>query len=157
MGFSIQDYLEHNKIELGKVSKEVGDSAFKGGHNDLRKTNYDVKITEDGKLDLYTHKTVLTESKINEASDKPTLDSRTGLIYYFDIPFTSEDVTELVNGSKSILNAKFTSNRQFEIQPMVFIKDKVNGGNHTFSVSQLAILGAFYNKNKNSVASRKDF
>jgi hypothetical protein len=40
---------------------------------------------------------------------------------------------------------------------MVFIKDKVNGGNHTFSVSQLAILGAFYNKNKNSVASRKDF
>jgi len=94
---------------------------------------------------------------ITEASDKPTLDSRTGLIYYFDIPFTSEDVTELVNGSKSILNAKFTSNRQFEIQPMVFIKDKVNGGNHTFSVSQLAILGAFYNKNKNSVASRKDF
>ena len=69
MGFSIQDYLEHNKIELGKVSKEVGDSAFKGGHNDLRKTNYDVKITEDGKLDLYTHKTVLTESKINEASE----------------------------------------------------------------------------------------
>jgi len=69
MGFSIQDYLEHNKIELGKVSKEVGDSTFKGGHNDLRKTNYDVKITEDGKLDLYTHKTVLTESKINEASE----------------------------------------------------------------------------------------
>ena len=94
---------------------------------------------------------------ITEASDKPRLDSSTGLIYYFDIPFTSEDVTELINGSKSILNAKFTSNRQFEIQPMVFIKDKVNGGNHTFSVSQLAILGAFYNKNKNSVASRKDF
>jgi hypothetical protein len=94
---------------------------------------------------------------ITEASDKPTLDSSTGLIYYFNIPFTSEDVTELINGSKSILNAKFTSNRQFEIQPMVFIKDKVNGGNHTFSVSQLAILGAFYNKNKNSVASRKDF
>lgn len=94
---------------------------------------------------------------INEASDKPTLDSSTGLIYYFDIPFTSEDVTELLSGSKSILNSKFTSNRQFEIQPMVFIKDKVNGGNHTFSVSQIAILGAFYNKNKNSVASRKDF
>ena len=94
---------------------------------------------------------------LKEASDKPTLDASTGLIYYFDIPFTSEDVTELLNGSKSILNTKFTSNRQFEIQPMVFIKDKVNGGNHTFSVSQLAILGAFYNKNKNSVASRKDF
>lgn len=94
---------------------------------------------------------------LNEASGTPSLDSRTGLIYYFDIPFTSEDVTELLSGSKSILNSKFTSNRQFEIQPMVFIKDKVNGGNHTFSVSQIAILGAFYNKNKNSVASRKDF
>ena len=40
---------------------------------------------------------------INEASDKPTLDSSTGLIYYFDIPFTSEDVTELLSGSKSIV------------------------------------------------------
>lgn len=71
MAFSIQDYLEHNKIELGKITKEVGDSTFKGGHNDLRKTNYDVKIKEDGKLDLYTHKTVLSESKnlIKEASE----------------------------------------------------------------------------------------
>lgn len=69
MAFSIQDYLEHNKIELGKISKEVGDTPYKGGHNDIRKTNYDVKIKEDGKLDLYTHKTVLTESTLNEASE----------------------------------------------------------------------------------------
>jgi len=34
----------------------VGETPFKGGHNDIRKTNYDVKLTEDGKLDLYTHK-----------------------------------------------------------------------------------------------------
>jgi len=38
----------------------VGDTPYKGGHNDIRKTNYEVKITEDGKLDLYTHKTVTT-------------------------------------------------------------------------------------------------
>jgi hypothetical protein len=69
MAFSIQDYLEHNKIELGKITKEVGDTPYKGGHNDIRKTNYDVKIKEDGKLDLYTHKTVLTESTLNEASE----------------------------------------------------------------------------------------
>jgi cold shock CspA family protein len=70
MGFSIQDYLKNNKIEMGKITKEVGDTPFKGGHNDIRKTNYDVKITEDGKLDLYTHKKVITESKktLNEAS-----------------------------------------------------------------------------------------
>jgi hypothetical protein len=71
MGFSIQDYLKNNKIELGSIQKEVGDTPYKGGHNDIRKTNYDVKIKEDGKLDLYTHKTIMTEGKslINEASD----------------------------------------------------------------------------------------
>ena len=56
MGFSIQDYMAKNTINLGTVKKSVGNSDFKGGYNDLRKTNYDVKLTEDGKLDLYTHK-----------------------------------------------------------------------------------------------------
>ena len=71
MAFSIQDYLRDNKIEMGSIKKEVGDTPFKGGHNDIRKTNYEVKIKEDGKLDLYTHKTVLTETKkvIKEASE----------------------------------------------------------------------------------------
>ena len=71
MAFSIQDYLEHNKIELGKITKEVGDTPYKGGHNDIRKTNYDVTIKEDGKLDLYTRKTIMTEGKslIKEASE----------------------------------------------------------------------------------------
>jgi len=97
------------------------------------------------------------ESIVNEADEKPSLDSATGLIYYFDIPFTSEDMEELLSASKAILNAKFTPNKQFEIQPMIFIKDKVNGGEHTFSVAQIGILGAFFDKNKKSVASRKDF
>ena len=69
MGFSIQDYLKNNKIEVGSIKKEVGDTPYKGGHNDIRKTNYEVKIKSDGKLDLYTHKTVLTESTLNEASE----------------------------------------------------------------------------------------
>ena len=56
MGFSIQDYMAKNTINLGKVEKEVGETPYKGGHNDIRKTNLEVKITEDGKLDLYTHK-----------------------------------------------------------------------------------------------------
>ena len=70
MAFSIQDYLRDNKIEMGSIKKEVGDTPYKGGHNDIRKTNYEVKIKEDGKLDLYTHKTVLTEAKrkLHEAS-----------------------------------------------------------------------------------------
>ena len=72
-GFSIQDYLKNNKIEIGSIKKEVGDTPYKGGHNDIRKTNYDVKIKEDGKLDLYTHKTIMTENKnlIKEASEIP--------------------------------------------------------------------------------------
>ena len=56
MGFSIQDYMAKNTINLGTVKKAVGNNDFKSGYNDLRKTNYDVKLTEDGKLDLYTHK-----------------------------------------------------------------------------------------------------
>ena len=71
MGFSIQDYLKNNKIEVGSIKKEVGDTPYKGGHNDIRKTNYEVKIKADGKLDLYTHKTIVTESKnlLKEASE----------------------------------------------------------------------------------------
>ena len=61
MGFRIQDYMSKNKIKLGKVTRAVGDTPYNGGHNDIRKTNYDVKITEDGKLDLYTHKTETKE------------------------------------------------------------------------------------------------
>ncbi len=44
------------------MKKEVGDSTYKGGHNDLRKTTYDVQLDENGKLDLNTHKTIMTES-----------------------------------------------------------------------------------------------
>ena len=53
MAFDIKKYLGDNDIKLGTVTRNV---PFKGGHNDIRKTNYDVKITEDGKLDLYTLK-----------------------------------------------------------------------------------------------------
>ena len=61
MAFNVQDYMSKNKIKLGKVTREVGTTPYKGGHNDIIKTNYEVKITEDGKLDLYTHKTETKE------------------------------------------------------------------------------------------------
>jgi hypothetical protein len=56
MAFDIKDYLSKNKIELGTVEREIGTKTAKS-YNDIRKTNYEVKLTEDGKLDLYTHKT----------------------------------------------------------------------------------------------------
>jgi len=73
MAFDIVKYLEENKIEMGSIKKEVGTHISKGGHNDLRKTSYDVKIV-DGKFDLSTHKTVVTESKksINEVKQGST-------------------------------------------------------------------------------------
>ena len=37
------------------MEREIGSNPPKS-YNDIRKTNYDVKLTEDGKLDLYTHK-----------------------------------------------------------------------------------------------------
>ena len=61
MAFNVQDYMSKNKFKLGKITREVGETPFKGGHNDIRKTNYEVKLTEDGKLDLYTHKTETKE------------------------------------------------------------------------------------------------
>ena len=75
--FSIQNYLSKNSWKTGEVKKEVGDTPFKGGNNDIRKTNYDVNI-KDGKLDLHTHKTVLTESTINEDN---TFEKLTGDIH----------------------------------------------------------------------------
>ena len=60
MSFSIQNYMSKNKIKVGTITKEVGTTPYKG-YNDIRKTNYDVKLTEDGKLDLYTHKTETKE------------------------------------------------------------------------------------------------
>ena len=60
MGFNIQDFMSKNKFKLGTVEREVGDTVPKS-YNDIRKTNYDVKLTEDGKLDLYTHKTETKE------------------------------------------------------------------------------------------------
>jgi len=54
MSFSIQDYMSKNKIKLGTVEREIGTTPPKS-YNDIRKTNYDVKIKEDGTLDLYTH------------------------------------------------------------------------------------------------------
>lgn len=68
--FNIQDYLSKNSWKTGEVKKEVGTTTYKGGHNDIRKTNYDVNIV-DGKLDLYTHKEVLVET--NQVSEYGTV------------------------------------------------------------------------------------
>jgi len=77
MGFDIKKYLAENKIELGSVKKEVGTHVSKG-ISDIRKTQYDVRITENGKLDLYTHKAIITgnnPSSLNETKIADIIDS----------------------------------------------------------------------------------
>lgn len=69
MGFNIQDFMSKNTFNLGTVKKAVGDVPYKGGHNDIRKTNYEVKLTEDGKLDLYTHKEIESTHKWRNSDD----------------------------------------------------------------------------------------
>jgi len=46
--------MSKNKIKLGEVEREIGSNPAKS-YNDIRKTNYEVKINDDGKLDLYTN------------------------------------------------------------------------------------------------------
>jgi len=56
--------MSKNKFKLGTVEREVGSKTAKS-YNDIRKTNYEVKLTEDGKLDLYTHKKEKKELWLN--------------------------------------------------------------------------------------------
>ena len=70
MAFDIKDFLSKNKIELGKITRAEGTSTYKGGHNDLRKTSYDVRIKEDGKLDMYTQTSIITESSNNNKAKR---------------------------------------------------------------------------------------
>jgi hypothetical protein len=86
--FDIGKYLKENKISLGSVEKAVGDTQWKGGNNDIRKTNYDVKLDENGKLDMYTQKKVITEAvsspKDGKLSDKQTGDPKIKIILDVD-------------------------------------------------------------------------
>lgn len=55
MAFDIKDYLSKNKFNLGTVETQVGDKTPKS-YNDIRKTNLDVRLTDEGNFDLYTLK-----------------------------------------------------------------------------------------------------
>jgi hypothetical protein len=71
--FDLNNYLKENKIDLGKYQTTASNKISKGV-SDIRKTNYDVRITEDGKLDLYTLQPVIAEGGeilINENTERP--------------------------------------------------------------------------------------
>ena len=71
--FNLNKYLKENKIDLGKYQTTASNKISKGV-SDIRKTNYDVRITEDGKLDLYTLQPVIAEHGeilINENTERP--------------------------------------------------------------------------------------
>jgi hypothetical protein len=71
--FDLNNYLKENKIDLGKYQTTASNKISKGV-SDIRKTNYDVRITEDGKLDLYTLQPVIAEGGeilIHENTERP--------------------------------------------------------------------------------------
>mgnify|MGYP001030553044 CR=1 FL=1 len=68
--------------------------------NLLKETNY---VSEGAER--------LNKNVISEASDSPTYGEESGLINYFGIPFTKEDIEELLSASKKVLGAKFTKNK----------------------------------------------
>lgn len=131
MGFDIRKYIEENKFELGSIKKEVGDSTYKGGHNDLRKTQYDVKLTKDGKLNLYTHKSVVTEGKkkLHEASTEGLSDKKT------DVPKINvmlEVKTE--SGVEQWLVAKFF--RKGDAMIAISALDKASPSNYRYFIGK---------------------
>jgi len=156
MAFDIYEFLNKNKFELGTVKKEVGNTPFKGGNNDIRKTNYDVSIV-DGKLDLNTHKTVLAENTqiINEGVDTPIISGFSGLIDFHGLEFVIEDVIELNDYFKGSTKIKMV--KQFVVEPTVFIHDKLSNQNHYFTKGEIDKLYKFAMKNKKIVANREDF
>lgn len=71
--FDLKKYLNENKIDLGKYQTTESNKVSKGV-SDIRKTNYEVRIKENGKLDLYTHKPVIAERGevlLRENEDRP--------------------------------------------------------------------------------------
>jgi hypothetical protein len=150
--------MSKNKFEIGSIKKEVGDSTFKGGHNDLRKTNYDVNI-KDGKLDLNTHKEVITESKELLNEGRAYYDEHTGLLYLRadrsggDVPFTKEAVEQL----RKFFDSTPKLAKQFFVYPLITIRDNVNGGEVRLDKQEFDELFSLYKKMGKKVASDKDF
>ena len=156
--FNVQDYMAKNKFELGSIKKEVGNTTYKGGHNDLRKTSYDVNI-KDGKFQLDTHKTVITESKgtVNETgyNDMNGYIGITGKNNGNEVPFTKETIEALDSFFKKTKEPKIS--KQFDIDVIVRVTDTVNGGIVDVDLSTMNYLRAQYKKHKNRLASDNDF
>ena len=105
-------------------------------------------------------------TKINERGDtpwgmvKPEIDPQTGLIYANDIPLTIEDCMELYDiYTKTMRNvAPFGSHHPgIQIEPSFEIAIQGQVDTHRFDGRQIKTLYDFAMRNRQSVASRRDF
>lgn len=105
-------------------------------------------------------------SKINERGDtpwgmiKPEIDPQTGLIYANDIPLTLEDCVELYDiYSKAVRTvAPFGSHHPgIQIEPSFEISIQGEVESHRFDGRQIKTLYDFAMRNRQNVASRRDF
>jgi len=88
---------------------------------------------------------IIKEELLNEAV---TYDSKTGLLYLYEVPFT----IEAVEGLKKLFIA-YQGGNQFEVE--VSIKDTVQG--RKVNVSPQLAIQLYKASKKNKVASKKDF
>lgn len=91
--FDIRDYMKNNKFEMGEY--ETAEMKSVGRRDsDIRKTNYEVNILKDGKLDLYSHKKVIAEGKRRKLSEK-RFNSKTDVLNaYLKGDISVEDVKD---------------------------------------------------------------
>ena len=136
--FDLRKYISENTIQTGM-------------HSINEASGYDVNI-KDGKFQLDTHKTVITESKktITEGYD-----THTGLIYLGSVPFTKEAIEKLGAWFKRVKEPKLA--KQFTVEPILRIDDGVNGGEVDVDEVQLHYLQQMAKKYSKSLASDKDF
>lgn len=101
MAFDIREYLEKNKIELGKYETTEAHNVTKG-ISDIRKTMYEVHI-KDGKFQLDTLKKIIVEGKeqIFEGTSYPSQDEAESLVDW------TNHMNQVYVGGSSLVRKEF--------------------------------------------------
>lgn len=126
-----------------KVLKKLGD--------EKKKLEKEMDVAVSSKL-----RNVGLSDKFESVNESTGFDSRTGLFYLSGVPFTKERMVKVISFFKLIPNIKSAVN-QFEFTPSLIVKDKTGREEVLITAKKLKMLVDFYKKNKNKLASDKDF
>jgi hypothetical protein len=68
----------------------------------------------------------IAKKAINKSVNEGNYDSRTGLYYYGEVPFTKERIIELTDYVKKLSKMK-SSSKQFTFTPTLYVTDNASG------------------------------